>query len=62
MSARTLAQGGDGWGGVRGIGGGAGAAPRPLQGPHPARSQGRPVQVDPIKPTLKAPGTERLKL
>jgi hypothetical protein len=24
--------------------------------------QGRPVQVDPIKPTLKAPGTKRLKL
>ena len=23
---------------------------------------GRVVQVDPIKPTLKAPGTERLKL
>jgi hypothetical protein len=23
---------------------------------------GRPVQVDPIKPTLKAPGTKRLKL
>jgi hypothetical protein len=23
---------------------------------------GRPVQVDPIKPTLKAPGTQRLKL
>ena len=25
-------------------------------------SRGRPVQVDPIKPTLKAPGTKRLKL
>ncbi len=24
--------------------------------------QGKPVQVDPIKPTLKAPGTKRLKL
>jgi len=24
--------------------------------------RGRAVQVDPIKPTLKAPGTERLKL
>jgi hypothetical protein len=24
--------------------------------------QGRAVQVDPIKPTLKAPGTKRLKL
>jgi hypothetical protein len=23
---------------------------------------GRPVQVDPIKPTFKAPGTKRLKL
>ena len=23
---------------------------------------GRPVQVDPIKPTLKAPGTKRLQL
>jgi len=26
------------------------------------RGQGRAVLVDPIKPTLKAPGTERLKL
>jgi len=26
------------------------------------RAQGRAVQVDPIKPALKAPGTERLKL
>ena len=31
-----------------GVGGGAG--------------RGRAVQVDPIKPTLKAPGTKRLKL
>jgi hypothetical protein len=27
-----------------------------------ARAQGRAVQVHPIKPTLKAPGTKRLKL
>jgi hypothetical protein len=27
-----------------------------------ARVPGRAVQVDPIKPTLKAPGTKRLKL
>jgi len=26
------------------------------------RTPGRAVQVDPIKPTLKAPGTKRLKL
>jgi len=25
-------------------------------------TRGRPVLVDPIKPTLKAPGTKRLKL
>jgi hypothetical protein len=31
----------------------------PLQG---TALQGKAVQVDPIKPTLKAPGIERLKL
>jgi len=31
------------------------------RGPVPAH-QGRAVQVDPFKPTLKAPGTKRLKL
>ena len=29
---------------------------------HEALHLGRAVQVDPIKPTLKAPGTMRLKL
>jgi hypothetical protein len=29
---------------------------------HGVRRSSRAVQVDPIKPTLKAPGTERLKL
>jgi len=28
----------------------------------PDRHRGRAAQVDPIKPTLKAPGTKRLKL
>jgi hypothetical protein len=28
----------------------------------PATRRGRAVQVDPIKPVLKAPGSERLKL
>jgi hypothetical protein len=28
----------------------------------PGRRPGRAVQVDPIKPTLRAPGTKRLKL
>jgi hypothetical protein len=37
--------------------GGGGAAHR-WRGRH----RGRPVQVDPIKPTLKAPGTKRLKV
>jgi len=27
-----------------------------------SRCQGKVVQVDPVKPTLKAPGTKRLKL
>ena len=35
-----------------------GGAGGPGRGPHP----GRALQVDPIKPTLKAPGTTRLKL
>jgi hypothetical protein len=30
--------------------------------PHRARVPGWAVQVDPIKPTLKAPGTKRLRL
>jgi hypothetical protein len=32
------------------------------QHPHAAGTQGRAVQVDPIKPRLEAPGTKRLKL
>ena len=38
-------------------------APTPAPGPVPglAPGPGRAVQVDPIKPTLKAPGGERLK-
>jgi hypothetical protein len=39
---------------VPGAGGGGGA--------HWGGRHGRPVQLDPIKPTLKAPGIERLKL
>jgi hypothetical protein len=27
-----------------------------------ARARGRSVQVDPLKPTLKAPGTKRMEL
>jgi hypothetical protein len=42
---------------VRG-GGARGGAQRGQQ----RRLRGRAVQVDPVKPTLKAPGTERLKL
>jgi len=34
----------------------------PLHQGLPAGVRGRAVQVDPIKPTLKAPGIERLKL
>jgi hypothetical protein len=33
-----------------------------LRTPHQRGLPGRAVQVDPIKPTLKAPGTKRLKL
>jgi hypothetical protein len=29
---------------------------------HPQSLQGRAVQVDPMRPTLKAPGSDRLKL
>ena len=43
-----------------------GGSPGPAQVARQAgarrRAQGRAVQVDPIKPTLKAPGTKRLKL
>jgi hypothetical protein len=35
---------------------------RVLRVPRPDPHLGRAVQVDPIKPTLKAPGTKRLKL
>jgi len=45
----TLAGGG---GGVAGVGGASGRRDR----------RGRAVQVDPMKPTRKAPGTKRLKL
>jgi len=36
--------------------------PRRAARDHRALRQGRPVQVDPIKPTCKPPGTKRLKL
>ena len=43
---------------VRKCGGGGGSA----AGAQARRPHGRAVQVDPIKPKLKAPGTKRLKL
>ena len=46
---------------VPNLGEGAGAG-RGGDLPARARGLGRAVQVDPIKPTLKAPGTKRLKL
>ena len=52
-----------------GGGGAGGALPRQVPPPHHRRRRrrrwgrrGRAVQVDPIKPTLKAPGTKRLRL
>ena len=41
---------------------GARASRRRVSGRRTARVRGRAVQLDPIKPTLKVPGTKRLKL
>ena len=41
---------------------GLGPGPGPGPGPGGIDSLGRVMQVDPIKPTLTAPGTKRLKL
>ena len=59
---KPLAAGGHG-----AVGGGPGqgvlgVVRQPAARAPPARAQGEAVQVDPIKPTLKAPGTKRLKL
>ena len=43
-------------------GGSAGPAQVARQAGAGRRAQGKAVQVEPIKPTLKAPGTKRLKL
>jgi hypothetical protein len=40
----------------------AGAQPNVFHRVADAGGHGRPVQIDPMKPTLKAPGTKRLKL
>ena len=39
-----------------------GGVPATVGGPRPRRRRGRAVQVDPLKPTLKAPGIKHLKL
>jgi len=39
-----------------------GEAPEPRAGVRSGRVPGEAVQVDPIKPTLKAPGNKRMKL
>jgi hypothetical protein len=40
----------------------AARAPRGAHGAAPSDARGRAVQVSPVKPTWKAPGTQRLKL
>jgi hypothetical protein len=39
-----------------------GHAVQPHRAGHGARRHGRPVQVEPVKPTVKAPGSKLLKL